>query len=155
MTGPNKQLDAAFFQLIHDLVMASPRESNEDRRRRPRQTFRSRQRIAPRLGDALPGEDEFFAVQCHDLTRAGFSFFLPTSPSFSSLVAAFGTGPETLYVAAEVQRVADVLVAPSGDILYPSNFLCGKPGDLQLEPLTLVGCKFTSRIEPEWIEPTQ
>lgn len=142
------EIDANFFNLIHQLV-GTPEE--DERWELPRQPFPSVQRIAVRCGPGIPDESEFFEVRCHDLTRAGFSFLLPGQPGFADLVAAFGTPPEVIYIGARVSHCKNVLVDSSGRVEKPQN----RAGQFGHEtaaghaatPMILVGCKFTERLK--------
>lgn len=151
MQGTESQIDANFYQLIHQLAGPERAEGKNDRRARERQPFWADQRIAPVQGDELPDDSEFFRVPCHDLTRAGFSFFLSDRPEFRRLVVSFGEPPRTIYVRAEVVRVEHVLVHSVGTIerqvgtSKPSSSMAatGSPA----MPMVLVGCRFVSRLE--------
>ncbi len=143
------EVDANFFNLIHQMVGSSELDESERRgaRRRP---FSSQQRIAVRRELAIPDESEFFDVRCHDLTRGGFSFFRPTRPDFDSLVAEFGTPPEVIYVAARVSHCCNVLLHSSGLVerLEEGTAQAGvdESNGQAATPLVLVGCLFTERL---------
>jgi len=143
-------VDANFYRLIHQMVGPQLRDEPAERRDGARCPFWGVQRIAPRRGLGFPGDDEFVEVRCYDLTRAGFSFFLPIRPDFDRLVAAFGTPPELIYVAADVSRCNDVLVHPSGQVEHihgPPDQAAGqdRPSDTA-RPMILVFCRFTERL---------
>ena len=150
MAGTSNEIDANFFKLIHQLVSSSPQEASHERRQSPRALFESSQRIAPWDGGRFPEDAEFFAVRCHDLTRAGFSFLMPGEPPFAMLVAAFGRPPDETYVAAEVAHTEYVLLYPSGRVERPEYGDVGVEGAKpQAEPATrmiLVGCRFARRL---------
>jgi len=121
-----------------------------ERRDHPRRAFAAIQRIAPYSGCEFPVDSEFFEVRCHDLTQSGFSFFLPDTPDFSSLVAAFGTSPNVIWVGAEVRHCKHVLRHPSGLVEYLGD-RAGRVGDPKAggevpTPMILVGCRFTRRL---------
>ena len=142
--------DADFYNLIHQLAGSLDQEKNTERRGEQRQPFQAVQRIALRRGPGVPDEPEFVDAQCHDLTCNGFSFLLPNTPNFDSLVVAFGTPSDAIYVAAEVSHCHDVLVYPTGKIEQVAD--C--PGqairqDLDVQtatPMVMVGCRFTGRL---------
>ena len=152
MPDPAIELDAAFFELIHNLVRGPKQREHPERRGGQRLAFTSTQQIAPRQGKAFPDEADFLTVQCHDLTRSGFSFLMPCRPHFASLVAAFGTGSERIYVAADVLHCADVLLDASGRVTPVSS--PNEPTPSKDTPgrspqrLVLVGCRFAGRVEP-------
>ncbi len=145
------QIDAGFYQLIHQLVCSSPQVRNKERRGYPRRPFTITQRIAPRRGAGVPDESEFFDVTCHDLNRAGFSFLLPTRPNFSALVVLFDKPPDVVYMGAEVLHCASVLVYPSGHVEH----IRGRAGNVSYQapdgqlgtPMVLVGCRFTGQLQ--------
>lgn len=137
------EIDANFYRLIHELVGPQLKEAAE-RRRAERHSFTVEQWVAPRHGLAFPVESQFLTVQCHDLTRGGFSFLFPQLPDFDRLVAAFGHPPNLLYVGAEVRHCHNVLVSRSGDVRH-----VGDPAaelDRDATPMVLVGCRFTERL---------
>ena len=144
------EIDASFFSLIHQLAGSPRPDDAAERRKDRRKPFVSTQRIAARRGTEVPDESEFIEIQCHDLTRHGFSFFLPNHPEFDSLVAAFGTPPEVLYVAAEVSHCEDVLLHSTGLV----QSLGDRAAHVSYEDHTgrtaqtkvLVGCRFTERL---------
>ena len=144
-------IDADFYRLIHQLA-GTPREDDpSERRGQHRQAFSTVQRIAPHPGPGFPPDSEFFEVRCHDLTRSGFSFFLPAPPDFTALVAAFGTPPHLIYVGAEVRHSDRVLRHPSGLVEHVGGG-AGAVAYQSVEgniptPLILVGCRFTRRME--------
>lgn len=150
MVGRENAVDASFYNLIHQIVMSDRGGQYSDRRSGKRQPFSSTQRIALRRGSEFPAESEFVAVECHDLTRNGFSFFLPNEPDFDSLVAAFGSPPEVIYVAARVARCSDVLLDSSGRIEYVENgFQETGARDFRgrtATPMVMVGCEFVERL---------
>jgi len=151
MSNLDSEIDANFYQLIHQLA-GSPRHPDQSERRgKRRQAFLVVQRIAPLGGGGFPGDSEFFQVRCHDLSEGGFSFFLPRPPEFTSLVAAFGSPPEMIYVGADVSHSANVLVHRSGWVEQVE----GRAGHVSYQgidgdpatPMVLVGCRFTRRLQ--------
>jgi len=143
-------IDANFYRLIHQMVGPLLKDEPAERRDGARRPFSAVQRIAPRRGANFPGDDEFVQVRCYDLTRAGFSFFLPIRPDFNELVAAFGTPPQSIYVAAEVSRCDSVLVYPSGEVEYlhdQADAAAGRdPHRDTARPMILVVCRFIERL---------
>ncbi len=151
MIGKENAVDARFYNLVHEIVSADREGSASDRRTDKRQGFSATQWIAPRTGPELPGESEFIAIECRDLSSSGFSFFLPNRPDFDLLVAAFGTPPEVTYLAARVVRCVDVLIDSSGNVEYIKNGFEGlvyeEFSDRTTTPMVLVGCRFTERLD--------
>ena len=150
MAGLGSEIDANFYNLVHQLAAVSRQRATEDRRGRRRHSFQSIQRIALPRGAGVPDEAEFIEVQCHDLTREGFSFLLPSRPTFESIVAAFGAPPEAIYVLAKVTRAVDVLVSVSGSV-QPTTGQSDRAGrgaasDSTAQPMVLVGCRFVERL---------
>ncbi len=151
--GSSAQVDASFYQLIHQLVGTSLREEAKgERRGRRRYRFWTRQLIAAWDGGPVPPDEAFSYIQCYDLTRAGFSFFLPTEPASILLVAAFGQPPHLIYVGAEVVHCARVLLHASGLVEHIASDQAGhvsrkSPDGRPATPLVLVGCRFLRRLE--------
>ncbi len=153
MPSVSSEADASFFRLVHELA-APLIQGKEELRREPRHAFRALQRIAPWDGDGFPPPSKFVEVICHDLNRSGFSFLFPQRPDFPSLVAEFGTPPNTLYVLAEVIHCQPVLQYPSGMVerLGDIPFASGGHHDHcgEAVPAVLVGCRFVDRLQPPW-----
>jgi hypothetical protein len=144
------EIDANFYRLIHQMVGPQLKDEPAERRRGLRHPFRVVQRIAPRRGPQFPEDHEFVEVRCYDLTRAGFSFFFPIRPDFKTLVAAFGTPPQWIYVGAEVARCDSVLVRSSGEVEHiddQADHAHGQDsrGD-PASPMILVACRFVERL---------
>ncbi|NLX95186.1 MAG: hypothetical protein GXY83_03310 [Rhodopirellula sp.] len=143
------QIDANFYQMIHQFVAPSHEEADERRRHERKQSW-STQYIAPWDGCRFPAETDFLELPCNDLTRGGFSFLHSHEPDFNLLVAGFGRKPDLLFVGAEVVRCTPVVVFSSGQVkrlrdeetsirhFDPS----GEPG----HPRILVGCRFLRRF---------
>jgi hypothetical protein len=90
-----------------------------------RRSFQYRQMIAPMLTDVMPTRDDFYAVDCKDISASGFAFLVDRKPDFEKLVVALGRAPSITYFIARVARVAGV--QDNGRKMY------------------LVGCRFTER----------
>ncbi len=153
MPAIENEIDASFYSLIHQLTGSPQSEPEAEQRRRPRRTFASSHRIAPWRGsDSPPEESDFFDVPCHDLSRSGFSYFVADPPDYEVLVAAFGDPPNTICLRAEVRHIGHVLVYPSGAIEQmeerAKHVSYQEPSGEQGEPMVLVGCRFTERIQP-------
>ncbi len=132
-------------------VLGCSRSAGEERRRRRRRPFFAIQRIAPYDGLQTPDAADFFCVESRDLTSQGMSFLLDGRPGFQSLVVALCEPPNTVYVAARVVHCTDVLVNSSG-LVEPIHDTdqsdpCHCHADEQDQPMVLVGCEFTGRIE--------
>ncbi len=95
-------------------------------RRSPRHPYRYRQLIAPLRGEQMPAAEDFFAVECADISAGGLSFYHPQRPDFHKIVVALGQVPFLTHFKAEVVRVVD-----------QSN---------EAENRFLVGCRFTGRV---------
>ncbi len=142
------EIDASFYNLVYQLSAATSNPAS-DRRRQRRSRFVATQRIALRRAPGIPHESEFIEVQCHDLTRGGFSFLLPSEPSFHFLVVAFGIAPNTIYVSARVTHCEPVLVHDSGLIerigARDASDEAGAKGKAG-KRMVLVGCSFIERL---------
>jgi len=145
------EVDASFYQLIHQLLSSQRERARSERRGRRRKRFQANQRIAPLRGSRFPDDSEFFTVRCYDLTRAGFSFFMSMRPDFTALVAEFGAPPNTIYVVAEVRRCSTVLVHRSGLVEHiegrASHVSYQGPKGEYISPMILVGCRLVARLE--------
>ena len=75
----------------------------------------------------LPAAEDFFSVQCRDLSSGGVSFYLDAAPQFDRLVVALGVPPDLRYLSARVVHVQEV---------HLNGF-----------PKHLVGCRFDQRVE--------
>ena len=133
------EIDNEFFQLAQEVLGAQRKRENREGRVHPRQPFPSVQRIAPCSGEEIPGPEYFVPVRCHDLSPAGFSFFLPAPPDFKTLIVAFGTPPQVVHAAAEVLHSTPTPLAMT-------KGLWGVPKTPEGEPLVLVGCRLTHRF---------
>ena len=147
------EIDANFYNLIHQLPGSLQKEETADRRDGRRQVFQAIHRIALRRGPDMPDESEFFEVRCRDLAGGGFSFFLRNKPNFDSLVAAFGIPPNVIYLDAKISHCDDVLVHPSGLIErvdVQTEHVDRQNTDIQVAtPMVLVGCRFVRRLAGE------
>ncbi len=146
MSSLEAEIDANFYDLVHQLSMSAGGPMG-DRRQERRSRFVAMQRIAFRRTPGIPDEAEFIEVPCHDLTRGGFSFFLPSEPSFRFLVVALGAAPNVIYVSARETHTEQVLVYESGLI---ERFGEGSvPDETQTKAarrMFLVGCTFIERL---------
>lgn len=149
MPSLESEIDAQFYEMIHRLSDGDAANS-EERRREPRHPYDVVQKVAPYDGRWFPATEEFVEVQCHDLTRAGFSFLLPRRPAFKSIVASFQGPDETLYFEAEVMQVSRALIQPDGSIeVFGDQAPTAadiRPG---ARPALLIGCRFVKRLYPE------
>lgn len=114
MADIRSQVDAGFFELVHQMTGFLREDMDGERRQSQRQAFLTTQRIAPYDGRRFPKEADFFEVRCRDLTGRGFSFLMDEQPYFTQLVAEFGEDPNVIYVVAEITRTFDVLLFESG-----------------------------------------
>lgn len=150
MSRTEAQLDASFYQMVHQFAYGSA-VSPDDRRRHKRQRFFGIQWVARWDGSRLPLDSEYIEVRCYDLTPAGFSFFFRQRPSFSLLAARFGQkSDQLLHIGAEIVRCVPVLLFPSGRVKYlregeTQSHRCTPTGEL-CSPKVLVGCRFLQRL---------
>ena len=149
MPSLESEIDAQFYEMIHRLSDGTGPLLDE-RRREPRHAYDVLQRVAPYDGNWFPGPGEFVGVQCHDLTRGGFSFLLSRRPAFKSIVASFQGPDDTLYFEAEIVQVSRALVQPNGEVEVfgertPSANAI-RPG---AKPALLIGCKFVRRLHKQ------
>ncbi len=151
MPKPEQEIDVNFFRLIHQIVSSHKDGSSEDRRAAQRNRYPGRQSVAPWDGEGVPAAWEFVPVQCHDLTRRGFSFLLPDYPAFKRLVVRFEGAGQVIYAGAEVVRTARVWVLPSGSVKGEEEWAPGEglpDGDGErARPMVLLGCQLIRRLE--------
>jgi hypothetical protein len=101
-------------------------KSVEELRSSPRKQYPVRQRIAPMHGDLFPQVDEYFNVECNDISQGGISFFLKRPPGCEHFAIALGQRPRITVL---IGRVAYArIVEHDGDQMY------------------LVGCQFINRL---------
>ena len=84
---------------------ATFKKSGKNRRRSARQSFRKRQWIAPLYRGVLPTLQQFYEVECCDLSNGGVSLYVTSPPQFDSLVIGLGEPPDMKYVTARIVRV--------------------------------------------------
>ena len=116
------QADAIVASVTDELAV-SPTE----RRQGARLAFPVVQRVAPYGCDGMPAESQFCRVEFRDISGRGCSFFWPTSPDFTHVIAGLGSPPHLTYVTARVVRCTP---APEPETGF------------------LVGCRFLGRIRP-------
>ena len=150
MPHVGSEIDANFYRLIHQMLEVRRDVGVQNRRCEERRQFVAAQRIAAWDGSRFPDPEQFVPVQCHDLTRRGFSFLISPEPRFSDLIVEFGVPPQSFYVAARVVRTVPVIRFPSGELRQANRFddpaaTIGPNGE-QGVPMYLVGCRFTRRL---------
>lgn len=101
-------------------------KAGKDLRASLRRSYQYRQKIAPLSGQRVPGQAEFFEVDCRDISASGIAFFMDAPPKFENLVVALGRPPVQSHFTARVVRV--VPTTKDGRQVY------------------LVGCRFTGRV---------
>jgi hypothetical protein len=124
------------------LVGTGEKEESTERRHQARQPFSAVQRVAPGFGGEVPPPSAFIEVRCHDLTRTGFSFFMPRGTRFPRLVVALGCTSQTIYVEADVLHWREVTVNDAGQIVTE-----GESNVEPTKPAVLVGCRFVRRLQ--------
>jgi len=111
----------------HNPFHVLARGSLRERRRRPRRSFAYYQRIAPTTDGRIPPLRMFRRVQCLDISAGGFSFLSSVTPTDTEYVVALGNPPVVINVAARVAHVT--------------------PTDYEGQPMYLVGCSYTGRLD--------
>jgi hypothetical protein len=101
-------------------------QSAENGRLSPRKNFRYLQMIAPVVAGRMPSREDFYPVECKDISSGGIAFFADRPPEFDVLVVALGRPPYLSRFMARVVYVQDVKCASGAN--------------------HLVGCQFTERI---------
>lgn len=100
--------------------------SAKDNRESTRSAFQYCQMIAPMFGGRLPSNEEFFEVECSNISTGGMAFFADSPPDFEVLVARLGRPPSVRQLRA---RVVNVI-----------------PVERDGTPVYRVGCRFIDRI---------
>ena len=71
-----------------------------NRRKFPRRPYPYAQRMGPVRNGQMPRLDEFYEVECRDISAGGFSYYSHTKPIETDIVIAFGAiGTETFLIA--------------------------------------------------------
>jgi hypothetical protein len=83
--------------------------------------------VAPYEGRRFPDPEEFFEVQCFDISVGGISFFLAEPPTEKRYLLALGDREDPIYAIVEVRRVALT--------------------KMHTIPVYLVGCRFEERVK--------
>ena len=91
-----------------------------------RHGYQHGQFISPMTNGTLPASEDFFEVDCKDISGGGISFYLDSPPDFDILVVAIGRRWAPAHFAARIAHVAEV--EHTGRTQY------------------LVGCRFTERV---------
>ena len=81
------------------------RRKREEQRSEKRHPFFCLQWIAPYNGYRAPDPDEFFRVQCRDISSSGISFFVDRVPYFELVVIRLPGDGAPKYLTARIQRV--------------------------------------------------
>lgn len=142
MAIPVNAPDVGFFNLVYELVGTGEKDAPTERRQQTRQPFSAVHHVAPGFGDKIPPQSAFIEVQCHDLTRTGFSFLMPRCARFSQLVVALGCPSQTIYVEANVVHWREITVNAVGKIIADGESDAGPT-----QPAVAVGCCFVRRLQ--------
>lgn len=93
------------------MVAQGPTEAVPSKfRAETRHPFPCKQWVAQYSGVRAPEAEEFFRVQCRDISSGGISFFLNSMPSFQMVVIRLAGPLEPRYLTAQIQRTS-----PSGN----------------------------------------
>ena len=117
--------DAAFFDLVHQLLQIDDEPGPPNRRDQVRHPYRCVQLMAPYDGRELPTQAAFRRVQCRDISPRGFSFFADERPDYQYMIVALGPIPFTFL---------------SARVVHTEARQCDDPSGYQ------VGCRFIDRI---------
>lgn len=111
--------------LAQDLSSA---KSYEEMRSSPRKQYQCNQRVAPIHGDLLPLVDDYFNVECNDISRGGISFFMKRPPGCERFAVVLGQKPNITILIGRVVYAREV--------------------EHNEQRMYLVGCQFVDRMEP-------
>ena len=107
----------------HDFARA---KSYEEMRSSPRKKYQVKQRIGPMHGGLLPTTDEYFAVECNDISAGGISFYLKRPPGCEQFAVVLGQKPNVTIL--------------TGRVVYSREV------EHDGQQMHLVGCQFVNRI---------
>ncbi len=83
-----------------------PRDTTSvERRQDERRWITLRTRVAYLRGGALPSDRNLVEVQCHNISRSGFAYWVLGAPEHDELVVVFGEGPTSVRMLAGVVHV--------------------------------------------------
>ncbi len=121
---PEAESDGGTAVEEQDIIAAT---SGAELRSSPRKQYQYSQRIAPMHGGLLPAKDEYFNVECNDISQGGISFYLRRPPGCEYFAIVLGQKP-----------MVTVLVAK---VVY------SKAVEHNGTRMILVGCKFIDRLQ--------
>jgi hypothetical protein len=119
--------DAGSMESANPGEKLPPPRSFEEMRSSPRKQYQCNQRIGPMHGGLLPTTDEYFNVECNDISMGGISFYLKRPPGCGQFAVVLGQKPKVTILAAKVVNTKEV-----------------KHNDQQM---FLVGCQFIDRLQ--------
>ncbi|MGD0518535.1 MAG: PilZ domain-containing protein [Thermoguttaceae bacterium] len=80
----------------------APTKSYEEMRSSPRRVYRCHQRIAPMHNGLPPLIDDYFNVECNDISKGGVSFYLKRPPGCEQFAIVLGQKPMITILVARV-----------------------------------------------------
>jgi PilZ domain len=104
-----------------------PAKSYEEMRSSPRKKYACNQRIGPMHGGLLPTTDEYFNVECNDISKGGISFYLKRPPGCEQFAVVLGQKPQITILVAKVVNTKEV--------------------EHDDQHMYLVGCQFIDRLQ--------
>jgi hypothetical protein len=102
-------------------------KSFEKMRSSPSKEYHCCQPIAPLYGDIPPEADDYFKVECHDISQGGISFFLKRPAGCEKFAIVLGQKP--------------MITTLIGRVVY------SKEVEHKDERMYLVGCQFIGRLQ--------
>ena len=88
--------------IIHAVENGKPAARQPEQRRDPRWRYPVTQLVAFHEENQLPTKEMLQAVQCHDISLGGISFFLSGAPSHKHCTVVLGRSPNLIFVTARV-----------------------------------------------------
>ena len=101
-------------------------KSFEEMRSSPRKKYQVKQRIGPMHGGLLPTTDEYFTVECNDISAGGISFYLKRPPGCEQFAVVLGQKPNVTIL--------------TGRVVYAREV------EHNNQQMYLVGCQFVNRM---------
>lgn len=108
--------------IIHPYENGEPAEHEPERRSDPRWPYTVVQLVAFHEIDQQPTKEMLQAVQCHDISMGGMSFYLAHPPSAKYFTVLLGRPPDLIPVKARVVHTK-LLGAPSREWKIGGQFL--------------------------------
>lgn len=102
-SGGDEAVPPEIDAIMKDLV--GEHWAGGNRRSSARVAYKAWQPIAPLHGTVMPSLQQFFPVECCDLSNGGISFYADVPPEFKTFVIGLGEPPDLKFFTARIVRV--------------------------------------------------